>query len=326
MFSNIGVVGAGAMGTAISQTICENTQKVLLYARREEVSNYINETHFNKEYFPNIRLEDNIIAINDLHDLKDAEIIFLTLPSSTIREIVVDLKDIISEDCILVNTAKGLEKGTQKRMSEIIMEETGRPACVLSGPNIAAEMVERTFSSASIACSNKQYLKKVKKALETPKFKVSATDDVIGVEYCGVIKNVIAISQGICQGMKVNENARFSVFTKTYNETKELIEKFGGLRDTVDDYCGFGDIITASTLTVSRNHTLGVLYGQNIIIDEQASGILFEGKNTIVIMKDLCKKFNIDSATVDFVYDVIIGRINPKDAFKKFWDKFSVVF
>ena len=90
MFSNIGVVGAGAMGTAISQTICENTQKVLLYARREEVSNYINETHFNKEYFPNIRLEDNIIAINDLHDLKDAEIIFLTLPSSTIREIVVD--------------------------------------------------------------------------------------------------------------------------------------------------------------------------------------------------------------------------------------------
>ncbi len=321
MFSNIGVVGAGAMGTAISQTICENTQKVLLYARREEVANSINKTRFNKEYFSNIRLEDNIVAINDLNDLKDAEIIFLTLPSSTIRSIVRNLKDIISPDCVLVSTAKGLEKETQKRMSEVIAEETGRPACVLSGPNIAAEMVERTFSSASIACNNEQYLKKVKKAIETPKFKVSASDDVIGVEYCGVIKNVIAISQGICQGMKINENARFSVFTKTYNETKDLIEKFGGKRNTVDDYCGFGDIITASTLTVSRNHTLGVLYGQKIIVDEKASGILFEGKNTIVIMKELCSEYNIDCATVDFTYDVIIDRINPEEAFKTFWDK-----
>jgi len=321
MFSNIGVVGAGAMGTAISQTICENTQNVLLYARREEIVNSINKTHFNRDYFPNIRLEENIIAINDLKELKDAELIFLTLPSSTIREVSRNLKDIISDDCVLVNTAKGLEKGSQKRMSEVIEEEIGRSAAVLSGPNIASEMVERTFSSASVACKNKEYLEKVNNALSTSKFKVSASDDVIGVEYCGVIKNVIAISQGICEGMKINDNARFSVFTKTYNETKDLIEKFGGNRSTVDDYCGFGDIITASTLNVSRNHTLGVLYGQKIVIDEKESGVLFEGKNTIIIMKELCEQYNIDCATVDFTYDVIINRINPKKAFVKFWDK-----
>jgi len=321
MFSNIGVVGAGAMGTAISQTICENTQNVLIYARREEVVNSINETHFNKDYFPNIRLEENIVAIDNLNKLKDAEVIFLTLPSSTVRNVTRKLNEIISDECVIVNTAKGLERESQKRMSEVIEEEIGRPAVVLSGPNIASEMVERTFSSATIACKNEQYLEKVKRALSTYKFKVSATDDVIGVEYCGVIKNVIAISQGICQGMKINENARFSVFTKTYNETKNLIEKFGGNRNTVDDYCGFGDIITASTLTVSRNHTLGVLYGQKIVIDEKASGVLFEGKNTIIIMKDLCDKYNIDYATVDFTYNVIIERINPKKAFEIFWNK-----
>lgn len=320
MFSNIGVVGAGAMGTAISQTISENAQNVLLYARREEVVNSINETHFNKDYFPNTHLKHNIIAINDLNELKDAEIIFLTLPSSSMRTVTHNLKDIISDDCILVNTAKGLEKGSQKRMSEVIGEEINRPVVVLSGPNIASEMVEQRFSSASIACENKQYLEKVKKALSTPKFKVSASDDVIGVEYCGVIKNVIAISQGICEGMKINDNARFSVFTKTYNETKDLIEKFGGNRSTVDDYCGFGDIITASTQNVSRNHTLGVLYGQKIVIDEKASGVLFEGKNTIIIIKELCEKYDIKCATVDFTYDVVIDRINPKKAFEKFWD------
>ena len=321
MFSNIGVVGAGAMGTAISQTICENTKNVLIYARRKEVVNSINETHYNKDYFPNIRLEENIIATDDLNELKNSEIIFLTLPSSTIREVTRILNNIISPDCVLVSTAKGLEKGSQKRMSEVIEEETGRAATVLSGPNIAAEMVERTFSSASIACKDENSLEIVEKVLSTPKFKVSASDDVIGVEYCGVIKNVIAISQGICEGMKINDNARFSVFTKTFNETKELIEKFGGNRNTVDDYCGFGDIITASTLNVSRNHTLGVLYGQKIVIDEKASGILFEGKNTIIIMKDLCEKNNIDCATVDFTYDVIIDRINPKRAFEQFWAK-----
>ena len=321
MFSNIGVVGAGAMGTAISQTVCENAQNVLLYARREDVVHHINETHVNKDYFPNIRLQDNIIAVNDLNELKDAEVIFLTLPSSTIRSVTSKLKDIISDDCILVSTAKSIKKESKKRMTEVIEEETGSPAAVLSGPNIASEMVERTFSSASIACKNKQCLDKVKRALATSKFKVSACDDVVGVEYCGVIKNVIAISQGICEGMKVNDNARFSVFTKTYKETKELIEKFGGNPKTVDDYCGFGDIITASTLNVSRNHTLGVLYGQKIVIDEEASGILFEGKNTIIIMKELCDKYNIECATVDFTYDVIIDKINPKNAFEKFWDK-----
>ena len=321
MFSNIGVIGAGSMGTAISQTICENTQKVLLYAKRVEVANSINNTNCNKEYFPDVRLKDNIVAVNDLNELKNSEVIFLTLPSSTIREMAHNLKDIISDECIIVSTAKGLEKESNKRMSEIIEEEIGRPAVVLSGPNIAAEMVSMGFSSTSIACKNKQYLEKVKKLLSTPKFKVSTTDDVIGVEYCGVIKNVIAISQGICEGMKINDNARFSVFTKTYNETKDLIEKLGGNRNTVDDYCGFGDIITASTLNVSRNHTLGVLYGQKIVIDENASGILFEGKNTIVVMKELCKKNNIESATIDFTYDVVIDRINPKIAFEKFWNK-----
>ena len=321
MFSNIGVVGAGAMGTAICQTICENAQNVLLYARRQDVVDCINETHFNKDYFPNIRLEDNIIAINDLNDLKDAEVIFLTLPSSTIREIARKLNGIISDDCVIISTAKGLEKQSQKRMSEVIEEETGRPAAVLSGPNIASEMVGRTFSSATVACRNRKYLEKVEKALSTPRFKVSPSEDVIGVEYCGVIKNVIAISQGICEGMKINDNARFSVFTKTYKETKDLIEKFGGKRDTVDDYCGFGDIITASTLNVSRNHTLGVLYGQKIVVDEKASGVLFEGKNTIIIMKELCESYNIECATVDFTYDVIIERINPKKAFEEFWNK-----
>ena len=163
-------------------------------------------------------------------------------------------------------------------------------------------------------------LKDVKNVLESDKFKVNANNDVIGTEYCGIIKNILAISQGIFEGMNINDNARFAIFSKSYIETKDIIEKLGGKRDTVDDYCGFGDIITASTLTVSRNHTLGTLYGQGIIIDENKSGVLFEGKNTVSIFKNIIEDLNVKSTIVDFVYEVIIENKNPKTAFVRLWD------
>ena len=205
-------------------------------------------------------------------------------------------------------------------MTEIIEEIRNKPAVALSGPNIASEMAKNLSTATTIACKNENYLKIIKNILETKKFKVNTNLDVIGTEYCGIIKNILAISQGICEGLDINDNARFALFTKSYNETKEIIKALGGKPDTVDDYCGFGDIITASTLSVSRNHTLGVLYGQGIIVDEKSSGILFEGRNTTVIFKEICENLNIDSLTVNFVYEVIVDKKNPKIAFNKFWD------
>lgn len=205
-------------------------------------------------------------------------------------------------------------------MSTIIGEETGRSAVVFSGPNIASEMMKGLFTASTIASKNEKYLNDVKNVLESDKFKVNANSDVVGTEYCGIIKNILAISQGIFEGMNINDNARFAIFSKSYIETKDIIEKLGGMRDTVDDYCGFGDIITASTLTVSRNHTLGTLYGQGIIIDENKSGVLFEGKNTVSIFKNIIEDLNVKSTIVDFVYEVIIENKNPKTAFVKLWD------
>lgn len=320
MLVNVGIIGAGSMGTAMSQTIAHNAN-VFLFARRKEICNDINFNRVNTQYFPNVKLHNNIKAVNDLNDLKDVEIIFLCIPSSTVRDTVQKLNEIVKDDCIFVSTAKGVEKETNKRMTEIIEDIIQRPAVAFSGPNIASEMVKNLFASTTIACQDDSYLNKVKNILTTDSFKVNANNDVIGTEFCGIIKNVIAISQGICEGMDINDNARFAVFTKSYLETKEIIEKLGGFRDTVDDYCGFGDIITASTLNVSRNHTLGVLHGQGIVVDEKASGVLFEGKNTTIILKNICDDLNVNSLTVNFVYEVIIQNINPKIAFNNLWSK-----
>lgn len=316
----VGVIGAGAMGTAVSQTIAPNA-KVLLYARREEICNDINENRVNSQYFPNVKLHENIVAVNDLNELNDVEIIFLCIPSSAMRDTVNKLDKVVNDKCIFVSTAKGIENKTNKTMATIIEDIIKRPAVAFSGPNIASEMVKSLSASTTIACSDVNSLNKVKNVLSTDTFKVNANSDVIGTEFCGIIKNIIAISQGICEGIDINNNAKFTVFTKSYVETKDIIEKLGGNRDTVDDYCGFGDIVTASTLTVSRNHTLGVLSGQGIVIDEKASGVLFEGKNTAIIMKKICDELNINSLTVNFVHDVIIDKINPKTAFYNLWDK-----
>lgn len=320
MSFNVGIIGAGAMGTALAQTIAPNA-KVLLYARRDEVAQDINSTRINSQYFPTVRLHENIVAVSDFDDLQNVEVIFLCIPSSAMRTTITELNAVINDKCIYVNTAKGIENKTNKRMTEVIKEITKRDAVALSGPNIASEMVRGLFASATIACENEEYLNKVKMVLSTDIFKVNALNDVIGTEFCGIIKNVIAISQGICEGMDTNYNAKFTLFTKSYEEAKDIIEKIGGKRETVDDYCGFGDIITASTLSVSRNQTLGVLYGKGIIVDEEASNILFEGKNTVVILKQLCDNLNIESLTVNFVYDIIINKANPKTAFFDFWDK-----
>ncbi|WP_407423024.1 NAD(P)H-dependent glycerol-3-phosphate dehydrogenase [Methanobrevibacter sp.] len=319
MIKKVGVIGAGSMGTAVARTIAVNS-KVLIYARREEISRDINENGFNSEYFPNIKLDDNISATSDYTQLKDMDIIFLCTPSSVVRDVVSKLNGIVGEDCIFVSTAKGIEKETNKRMTEVIEEIINRPAVAFSGPNIASEMVNGLYASTTIACSDNGCLDKVKSVLESNIFKVNTNNDVIGTEFCGIIKNVIAISQGICEGMDINNNAKFTVFTKSFNETKDIIEKLGGTRSVVDDYCGFGDIVTASTLTVSRNHTLGVLHGQRIIIDEKASGVLFEGKNTTVILKQLFDEAGVNSVTLNFVYDVIINRTNPKIAFNDLWE------
>ena len=282
---NVGIIGAGSLGTALAQIVAQNADNVFLFLRREELANTINTTGINNEYYPNVKLEKNIIATVDYNDLKGCKIIFLSIPSSAFR--------------------------TTLSNDEYVS---------LSGPNFASEMVLNLATVSNIASKNKENAMKVKEVLSTPQFKVKILDDVIGLEICGVIKNINAIANGICEGMNINENARYAVLTKGFEETRKIIESVGGNPSTSGEYCGFGDLVLTSTSSESRNHTLGMLYGQRIIVDEKASGIVFEGKNSIMAIKDICKKTNTKSVIVDFVYDIIVNQIPPKIAFKDLWE------
>ncbi|MDO5818778.1 MAG: NAD(P)H-dependent glycerol-3-phosphate dehydrogenase [Methanobrevibacter sp.] len=316
----VGIIGAGSLGTALAQIVSQNVDEVCLYLRREELANTINETGINNEYYPNTKLEENIIATNDYNDLKDCNIIFLSIPSSAFRSTLSEIKDCINEDTILVTTAKGIEYPSLKTMGKIIEEYFDSDYVALSGPNFASEMILNLATVSNIASRNNENALRVKEVLSTDHFKVKIIPDVIGLEICGIIKNINAIANGICEGMNINENARYGVLTKGFEETKKIIESIGGDESTAGEYCGFGDLVLTSTSSESRNHTLGMLYGQRIIVDEKASGIVFEGKNSIMAIKDICEKTNTKSVVVDFVYDVIVNQIPPKIAFKTLWE------
>ena len=321
LMKKVGVIGGGSLGTALAQILSQNVEEVCLHLRREELADTINKTGFNNEYYPNTKLNENIMATVDFNDLKDCEIVFLSVPSSALRETLESLKDFIDESTILVSTAKGIEYPSLKTMGNLIEEYFNDEYVSLSGPNFASEMVLNLETVSNIASKNKDNARKVKEALTTPQFKVKIIDDVAGLEICGVIKNINAIANGICKGMNINENARYALLTKGFEETQKIVEAIGGDPSTVKEYCGFGDLVLTSTSNESRNHTLGMLYGQRIIVDEDASGIVVEGKKSIKAIRDICEKTDTESIVVDFVYDVVVNQIRPKMAFRKLWER-----
>ena len=317
----VSVIGAGGLGTAIAQLTSVNTDSVYLHARRKKVVDDIIKTGYNTEYYPNLKLADNIIPVDDFSHIKECDIVFFCVPSFGIRNALKELSNYICDDCIIVSTAKGIEYPSLNTMSQIVVEYFKRSPVVFSGPNFAFEIALSLFTIANIASDDVKSLEPVKKVLTTDKFKAKVNNDVIGTESCGVLKNINAIAYGICEGMNLNDNARYAVLTKGFNETKDIIESLGGKRETVSDYCGFGDLVLTATSRESRNHTLGMLYGQKIVVDEKASGIIFEGKNSIKAIKELCDKNSVNSTIVNFVYDVILNLTPPKIAFNNLWDK-----
>ena len=320
MTLKVGVVGGGALGTAISQRISENISQPLLYVRKQEICDDINENGYNSQYYPNQKLNENTKATTDINDLSDLDIIFLAIPSSAFRTTLNDLKKVAKKDVIIVTTAKGIEYPSLNTMGDLISEYFDDQYVALSGPNFASEIMLNQPTITNISSRNPENSKKVKDVLATNQFKVRIIDDIKGIELCGVLKNINAIANGICEGMNINENARYSILTRGFIDTIKIIESFGGKSKTAHEYCGFGDLILTSTSNESRNHTLGILYGQRLIIDEAASGIVFEGKNSIKAVKDICSKNNINSDIVNFVYNVIIEKMPPTNAFRILWE------
>lgn len=304
----IGVVGAGAWGTALAQLSIKAGSDVTLWAREEEVVESINKYHENKIFLPGIILPNNLRATSMLSNMSDMDFIFLVVPAQFARLILSELKEYIAQKSTIVLCAKGIEQSTGKLMSEVVSEILPKsPVAVLSGPTFAREVAMGCPSAVTIASKYEQVTKKLSDAIGQPTFRPYGSRDVVGAEIGGALKNVFAIACGITAGRKMGDNSRAALITRSLSEMVRFGEKYGADRTTMMGLCGLGDLILTCSSTQSRNMSLGIAIGEGKNIDEimKERMTVAEGYHTSSILAKICYEEKIDLPIVMAVNDIL---------------------
>lgn len=309
MISKVGIIGAGSMGTALAQSISNRVGEIVIYGRRQEVVDSINSDRCNRDYFPSLQLNPNIHArlISDRLDITDCEAIIIAVPSSEVRSIANTIGDELA-DTILIAISKGLEYPSLKTMSELIFEESKNPniAC-FSGPNFADEIAYGHVAGATIGTDNSSLRAMMSDLFG--RFILDFSDDVRAVELCGVLKNVYAIGTGMWDSVYSNYNEHYTFLNMCYKEMCAFLKVISHDRDIFTKFCCFGDFNLTANVDKSRNRTLGLMVGKNIIKTPYLdSSVTFEGSKSVKGVVDLADKYSVNMPIANFVYDVLCGN------------------
>lgn len=270
--TRIAVMGSGSMGTAFAMIMADAGGSVGLWARDQAVADDINHHHRNDAYHPGLDLPPSLWCSLDAAEvLRDAEIVILAIPAQTVRDNLGRWRDLLYSDAVLVSGMKGIEQGTSKRMSTVIAEVSGFPAeqvAVISGPNLARELVQRQPAATTVACVDEERAKLVQQATATAYLRPYFTTDVVGVEIGGALKNVIALANGMAVGQGMGENAQAALITRGLAEMTRLGVALSANPLTFQGLAGIGDLIATCTSPLSRNRTFGENLGKGLTVEE----------------------------------------------------------
>jgi glycerol-3-phosphate dehydrogenase (NAD(P)+) len=266
---NVAVVGAGSWGTGLAAHLARHAHVVRLWARDPTLAGAIAAGHENARYLPGITLPA-LHATSDLAEaLKDAEIALVAVPSEFCRETFRGLRPHLTAGTTLVSATKGLELGTLRRMSEVAAEEApGHPVAVLSGPSFAMEVAQGQPTTVVVASAAPGVAEAVQRAVSSRSFRAYSSDDVIGVELGGALKNVIAIAAGIVDGLGYGHNTVAALITRGLAEISRLAVALGARPDTLSGLAGLGDLVLTCTGDLSRNRRLGHALGAGHSVGE----------------------------------------------------------
>ena len=317
--SRLVVMGAGSWGTTIAKVIADAGNEVVLWSRRDEVAVEINETKRNSDYLPGIDLPSNLTATSDLaFALKDAEQIYLAIPSQSLRQSLEAWKEFIPKNATLISLIKGLEQGTGLRMSEVMASATGLPMshmAVVSGPNLALEIAKQEPAASVCACADVDRANEVARTCSNDYFTVFTNQDVIGTELGGVLKNLIAVAIGIVNGLGYGQNTKASIMTRGLTEITKFAVAHGARRRTMFGLAGLGDLIATSESSLSRNFRAGEMLGKGFTKREvlKRMGTTAEGLSSVEPVLESAVQKGIEMPIVSQVSDVLNGRMKPQD-------------
>lgn len=306
-FGTIGIVGGGAWGTALAQAAARAGRDALLWARRPSVVEEINGAGANSRYLPGVELAPAVRATGDLSRLEEADAVLLVAPAQHLRQACRDLAPHLKAGAPAVICAKGIEIGSGALLSEVVAAELPRsPAAVLSGPTFAAEVARGLPAAVTVACADPALGGALAAALGSRTFRPYWSDDLVGTQIGGAVKNVLAIACGIVEGRRLGENARAALITRGLAEIGRLGMALGARRDTLMGLSGLGDLTLTCTSLQSRNTSLGVALGEGRRLEEVLAGrhTVAEGVTTAAAVVGLAGRLGVEmpiSAAVDAV-------------------------
>ncbi|GAA3647925.1 NAD(P)H-dependent glycerol-3-phosphate dehydrogenase [Microbacterium marinilacus] len=314
------VIGAGSWGTTFGKILADGGAQVTMWARRAELAHEIDEAKRNSKYLPGINLPRSMRATHDLERAIDgATQIYLSVPSQSARDTLRDMRPYVGDPSVpLVSLMKGVEKKTNLRMSQVIEQELAcDPAriAVASGPNLALEIAQQQPTAAVIASSSQETADAVARRARNAYFRSFVNTDVIGTEFGGVLKNLIAVAIGIVDGVGYGENTKASIITRGLVEMTDFAVAYGAQPGTLQGLAGLGDLIATCQSPLSRNNTAGRLLGQGYKFQEVIAQMnqTAEGLASVGPVLKLAKDAGVEMPIVQQVKMVLDGRMNPRE-------------
>lgn len=317
----ITIIGAGSWGSALANILCENQNEVLLYDNDKQTIDEINDFHTNRKV-PNVVMNNAIKATTDLHQAVEySDIIVISVPTKVIRLVLKSINEIINEPKLFVNTSKGLEPDTFKRVSQIVSEEINQEYILgfvaLTGPSHAEEVIVKLPTTICSVSENIEHAKIVQAIFSNhSNFRVYTGNDLIGSELCSAIKNVYAIASGILEGLGFGDNARAGLISRALVEMRRIVVELGAKEETVFGLTGVGDLVVTTTSHFSRNFQAGVKLatGSNLKETLDSIDMVVEGVRTAKAVYDLVNELNIEAPIITAVYKVVYEHLAPMSA------------
>lgn len=311
------MVGAGSWGTTVAALLAAKGPTTL-WARSGGLAERINATHENARYLEGIALPADLRATDSLADaVAGAEVVLMAVPSHGFRSVLGEVVPALAAGAAIISLTKGIEMGTNLRMSEVIAEVApGHPAGVLSGPNLAREVAEGQPAATVVALSDEGLARRVQGHLHCGTFRVYTGTDVVGCEIAGSAKNVMAIAAGICDGLGFGENTRAVLITRGLAELGRLGITLGGQTLTFGGLAGVGDLVATCTSPRSRNRTVGFELGRGRDLDEVLAGMrmVAEGVKTAAPLVQLAQGNGVEMPIAEQVAAIVAGTTSPRDA------------
>ena len=308
----VGVIGAGAWGTALATVLIDSGHDVLIWALEPDVAADINERHENRVYLPDVALSPKLRATSDLGDtVRDRDMILSVCPAQHVRAVTLQWLPHARPDAMVINASKGIEIGTGELISqvydEVLPDGLRQRTAYLSGPSFAREVALKMPTVVVVAAEDEALAEQVQHAFATPNFRTYRTTDVVGVEVAGALKNVVALATGMCDGMELGYNARAAVITRGLTEITRMAVKLGADPITLMGLAGMGDLVLTCTADLSRNRTVGKALGSGRPLEEVLGGMkqVVEGVATAKSAYHLSKRLGADTPILDEVYGVL---------------------